>query len=196
MRTNGFLMIYVSIDASILSWEKSMQGKFLGLGVAMGAGIGAAIGASTGHIAQWEGVGVAVGVALGLFMSRAAKSARVMKLRESTWSPFQSPEVREICAHLTPTERARLLDDARQRGSQNAWWIALPASIATVACRYSWRLALLLLPLFAVYFMVWGLPRLRAMRRRTTELLCQTEWARSRGHTPDRLRLMTFPWSR
>ena len=34
---------------------------------------------------------------------------------ESTWSPFQSAEVREICAHLTPTEHARLMEDARGR---------------------------------------------------------------------------------
>ncbi len=124
-------------------------------------------------------------------------AAHAMKLSESTWSPFQSSEVREICAHLTATERARLLDDARQRGLQIGSWTAVPFGI--VCALSAWlprRLGLVLLPSFAVYFAVWGLPRLRAMRRRTTELLCQTEWARSQGYIPDRLRLMTFPWSR
>ena len=117
-----------------------------------------------------------------------------MKLSESTWSPFQSPEVREICAHLTPTERSRLLDGARQRGREIGQWIAVPLGIAVSSFMWSWRLGLLLLALFAVYFAVSGLARLRAMRRRTMELLCETEWARSRGYTPNRLRLMTFPW--
>src|SRR5712691_10423337 len=118
-----------------------------------------------------------------------------MGLSESTWSPFQSPEVREICAHLTPTERARLLDDARQRGRQIGRWIAVPIGIVAAFSVESWRLGLLLLPLLAIYLAVWGLPRLRAMQRRTKELLCETEWARSRGHTAGHLRLTAFPWS-
>jgi len=116
------------------------------------------------------------------------------ELSESTWSPFQSLEVREICAHLTPGERARLLDDARQRGRQIGQWIAVPFGIAFGSLVWSRRVGLLLLALFALYFACSGLPRLRAMRRRTSELLCQTEWALSRGYTPERLRLTTIPW--
>jgi len=115
-----------------------------------------------------------------------------MRLSESTWSPFQSPEVREICAQLTPTERARLVDDAQQRGRQIGRWIAVPFGIVAGFSVASWRLGLLLLPLLAMYLAVWGLPHLRAMRHRTTELLCETEWARSRGYTPEHLRLTTL----
>jgi MFS family permease len=59
-----------------------------------------------------------------------------------------------------------------------------------------WRFNLVLLALYAVYFAVFCLPRLKAVRRRTKELLCETEWARSQGYTPERLRLLKFPWQK
>jgi hypothetical protein len=119
-----------------------------------------------------------------------------MNSLKSTWSPLQSPEVREICAHLTSTEHEQLLQDARQRGRQIFFWLAAPLSFVIAFCLESWRFGRLVIPLFVVYFAVWGLPHLRSMRRRTLELLCQTEWAHNQGYTTDRLRLMTLPWSR
>ena len=122
--------------------------------------------------------------------------SRLRQITESTWSPLQSPEVREICAHLTPTEHTQLIEDAQQRGKQIGLWLAGPLAIVGIVFARSWRLGLLLLAIYAVYFILSGLPRLRAMRRRTTQLLCNTEWARSQDHTPDRLPLMKFPWSK
>ena len=101
-----------------------------------------------------------------------------MKLTESTWSPFQSAEVREICAHLTPEEHACLLGDARWRGQQIGQRLAVPSGVVAGSLGWSWQLGIVLLALFIVYFAVSGLPRLRAMRRRSIELLCETEWAR------------------
>jgi hypothetical protein len=117
-------------------------------------------------------------------------------ISESTWSPFQSAEVREICAHLSPTEHARLMQDARERGRMIGQLFAVPLAIVGVLLFWSWRLGLSLVALFAVYFVLWVLPRFRAMRRRTIELLCETEWARKHNFTPTRFRLMTFPWSK
>ncbi len=119
-----------------------------------------------------------------------------MNLTDSTWSPFQSPEVRDICEHLTPEERARVLDDARQRGQQLAQRIAVPLSIAVGSFMWSWHTGLVLLVLFVLYMGFSGLPLLQAMRTRSKELLCETAWARSRGYTPEGLRLMTPPWER
>jgi len=104
-------------------------------------------------------------------------------ISESTWSPFQSAEVREICAHLTPTEHALLMKDARERGRQIAYWFAFPLAFVAVF--------LALAALFVVYFVLWGLPRFRAMRRHSVELLCETEWARTRNYTPTNIKLMT-----
>jgi hypothetical protein len=133
-----------------------------------------------------------------------------MKLSESTWSPFQSPEVREICAHLTPDEKARLIANAGQCGTETGEWISAWMSAKSVPIMagflllffafqiFSWRgfwvgWALLLI-LLTIYFVVASLPRRRAMRRRSMELLCATEWAREHGYTPERLRLMKFPF--
>jgi hypothetical protein len=117
-------------------------------------------------------------------------------ISESTWSPFQSAEVREICAHLSPTEHARLMEDARQRGQQIGKWFAVPLAFVSAFLFWSWRLGLALVALFVVYFVVWVLPRFRAMRHRTIELLCATEWAHTHNYTPTRVKLMTFPWSK
>ena len=119
-----------------------------------------------------------------------------MKVTQSTWSPFQSPEVREICAHLTPAEHAQFIADARLRGTEIARWIAIPFGVAGGALYWSWQIGLVLLALFGVYFVVSGFPRLRAMHRRSMALLCETAWARGRGYTPERLRPMVFPWAR
>jgi len=116
-----------------------------------------------------------------------------MKTSQSTWFPFQSAEAREICAHLTPAEQARLMAQAHQNGSEIGLWIATPGSMAGVSFVASWQLGVAALALYAIYIVVSGWPRLRAMRRRSRELLCETEWARGRGYTPERLRWWKLP---
>ena len=119
-----------------------------------------------------------------------------MDLSKSTWSPFQSPEVRDICAHLTPDEHERVLDDARDRGRQLAQWIAVPLGIAVSSFMLSWRIGSVLVLLFGVYMAVSGIPRIRRMRQKAKHLLCETNWARSRGYRPESLRFMSFPWTK
>jgi len=117
-------------------------------------------------------------------------------ISESTWSPFQSAEVREICAHLSPTEHALLIEDARERGRQIGYWFAFPLAFVAAFLVTSWPLGLALSALFVVYFVLWGLPRFRAMWAHSVELLCETEWARTRNYAPTNIKLMTFPWSK
>src|ERR1039458_7575320 len=118
-----------------------------------------------------------------------------MKIMQSTWSPFQSPEVREICAHLTPVEHARLVTNARHRGAEIGGSMAtMSFAIAAVFLFLSWQLFswwtfLVGLALISIYFAIADAPRRQAMRRRSLELLCETEWAQSEGYTPDRLKL-------
>lgn len=61
---------------------------------------------------------------------------------------------------------------------------------------WSFHVGLILLLAYCIYFVLVALPRIRAMRRHSLELLCDTEWARSKGYTADRLKLMTSPWAR
>ena len=119
-----------------------------------------------------------------------------MDLSKSTWSPFQSPEIRDICAHLTPEEHARVLDDARERGRQLGQWIAVPFGVAVGSFMLSWRVGSVLVLLFVVYMAVSGIPWMQRMRRKTKQLLCETGWARSRGYRPESLRFMSFPWTK
>jgi hypothetical protein len=131
-----------------------------------------------------------------LWLRRLSMTIRLKGTSESIWSPFQSPEVREICAHLTRTEHALLMEDARGRGRQIGQWFAVPLAVVVGFLYWSWRLGLVLVALFVVYFVLWVIPRFRAMRRHSIEFLCETEWARSRNYAPARLRLMTLPWSK
>lgn len=131
-----------------------------------------------------------------LWIRRVPTSTRLKSTSEFTWSPFYSTEVREICAHLTPTEHARLMEDARgvcdrlDCGSLSLW------ALLVGLFYWSWQLGLLLVVLFLVYFVLWVLPRFRAIRRHSIELLCETEWARTHSYAPTRLRLMKLPWSK
>ncbi|MDB6068782.1 MAG: hypothetical protein JWR26_4990 [Pedosphaera sp.] len=112
-----------------------------------------------------------------------------MKIKEPAWSSFRSPQVSEICAHLTPAEHAELVADARRRGTEIGLWVAGPFGVTAGLFVWSWQVGLGLLVIFIIYFALHVYPRLRAMRQRSMALLYETEWARSQGYTPDRLGL-------
>jgi len=119
-----------------------------------------------------------------------------MKAMQSTWSPFQSPEVREICSHLTAAEKQRLLAQAADYGRQTAWWFALPFSVVAVSFFYSRPLGFVLLVPFIIYCVTVERRRIRAHQQRVRALLASTEFARERGYRPEALRMFVFPWSR
>lgn len=52
--------------------------------------------------------------------------------------------------------------------------------VGIVGALWSSPLRIALVALFVVYFVLWVLTGFRAMRHRTIELLCETEWARTR----------------
>ena len=125
-------------------------------------------------------------------------------LNFSTWSPFQSPEVRQICANLSPAERALILDDMRQHFADDrllkvfrfvTLLIGFGVALVKVWFGPSWLLGCALAFLIALYFVaLW--PEMRYMRHRSKELLCNTEFARSQGYEPEHLRTFAFPWSK
>jgi len=102
-----------------------------------------------------------------------------------TWSPFQSPEVKEICAHMTLEERTALTWRGALYGLWCAATFAIPLSRALVdQTPSSWTVAGILCTIHIIAIPFW----LRAQRR----FLCGTTWARTQGLTPDRLRLFHF----
>jgi hypothetical protein len=119
-----------------------------------------------------------------------------MKFTESTWSPFQSSEVRDICAHLTPAEKQHLLVLAAQYGRDSGWRFAVPFALVLISFPYSRLVGLVLLVCFITYCATLAQQRVRAHQRRVREFLCATGYARERGYTPDSLRMFALPWSR
>lgn len=100
----------------------------------------------------------------------------------STGSPFQSPEVRDICAHMTEAEKAA----ASRRGGFYGLWCAatLAGPLSLAISQRSWPVVLMAAVLIAMH--VACLPVWFRMQRR---FLCSTAWARERGIAPDQLAL-------
>ncbi len=113
--------------------------------------------------------------------------AKVTKPRQDwwTWSPLQSREVGEICAHLTGAERNHL---SVLGLLSSAWVVAtcfgLPAFLRANSGDGKWLVAGVWVVLFAV-----SIPMLQRMVR---HFLCSTAWAREHGCDPSRLRLFSF----
>src|SRR5262245_1413202 len=63
---------------------------------------------------------------------------QLRKLAESTWSPFQSTDVRDICAHLTVREKKQITSDAARRGREIFWHYALP--LGAIACSFKYSI--------------------------------------------------------
>jgi len=101
-----------------------------------------------------------------------------------TWSPFQSPEVREICRHMTREE----LDESLHRGAKYGVWagisIGLPMKILSTSESWgAWSIAVALLVAHAAIIPVW--------LRGTRQFLASTEWAQAQRYPTD-LRLFSF----
>jgi len=96
---------------------------------------------------------------------------------------------------LNADEREQLEENGRRHGRALAGVIVLPIGLVSISFLWSARVGFVSVMLFALYLGVVALPRMRAMRRRSHELICESEWARQRGYTPATLRFFAFPWS-
>jgi hypothetical protein len=119
-----------------------------------------------------------------------------MKPTESTWGPFQSPQVRDICAHLTADEKCQLAAKGEYLGHQVAWRFVAPFLLVAQSFVYSVLVGFVLLGLFAIYFITLGLPFIREQRKRLRELLCSIQYSQTRGYRPDALKMFAFPWTK
>jgi len=108
-----------------------------------------------------------------------------MKTNLKTWSPFQSPQLREICAHLTDAEQNEVSRRAGLYGLWAAFTFALPTSIAI----FLHNRVILVLAAVLIIAHIACISVRQNMRRR---YLCSAAWAREQGITPDRLSLFSF----
>ena len=111
----------------------------------------------------------------------------------NTWSPFQSGQVKEICAHMTSAE-------SRAAAGRGALWGVLigvvPAAIALVLGFAVFRSALvvviiclLTLPLIALVLSKKWFPNVVKSQQ---DFLASTEWARSQGIRAEDIQL--YKW--
>jgi hypothetical protein len=108
-----------------------------------------------------------------------------MKANWNTWSPFQSSEVRQICAHMTDSEEAEVKRRSESYGVWVAVTLAIPLAFAVVARNVIFTLiAAVLITIHVACIPIW--------QRMQKRFLCSTVWARERGITADRLRMFGF----
>lgn len=106
------------------------------------------------------------------------------RLDWTTYSPFNSPEVKEICSHLTSSEKAQFLFVGLLFGIWNAGAIFyIFHLVMSGRGSGSWIVACILGVLLVASF-----PILHRIQRR---LLCSTLWAREQGFVHERLPLFS-----
>ncbi len=111
----------------------------------------------------------------------------------STWSPFQSDQVKEICAHMTRDERRA----TAWRGAACGLLIALVFGMTAVLLgMVILRSALVVV---TVYLLVFPLAALASRKRwwphvvrSHQRFLASTEWAQSQGIKPEEIQLYTW----
>jgi len=99
-----------------------------------------------------------------------------------TWSPFQSENVRLICANMTEHEKSKV----EKQGGIYGIWCAL-----TFAVPISFLIMFESLPVhvLAGLLIVLHIAMIPRWQRRQKAYLCSTEWAAANGYKPEDLSL-------
>ena len=103
------------------------------------------------------------------------------------WSPFTSPEVREIYAHVTEVEKLRMKKFGAVFGIWNAATFFLP-----FVCVWFFPIPVPLNWIFSSVVLLVGLAFYPIWWRKMANLLCDTAWAKERGRNPAALRIFPF----
>ena len=104
-----------------------------------------------------------------------------------TWSPFQSEDLKRICANMTLEEKATVV----KRGGLYGVWVATTAAIPIGIAVAVQHTAVIVIAAILVAIHTACIPFWQRSQRR---FLCKTKWAREQGISPEQLRL--FRWSR
>ena len=101
-----------------------------------------------------------------------------------TWSPFQSKAVKDICAHMTEQEKTVVESFSKVTGLLAAIFFALPLSFGVMLVK-SLKSVYATIPL--IVWIAIGVFILLQKRKKSKELLCSTNWAKSQGYTRDKI---------
>jgi hypothetical protein len=109
----------------------------------------------------------------------------------SCWSPFRSPEVKEIYANLTPEEIHRLKDGTHLDGAMFGFlsWMVFYILFRLIPADWGFfvqfAIVVAIVPIFGFFAAA-------PLRKHAKNLLCDSAYAREKGYTPENLRLYSF----
>jgi hypothetical protein len=112
----------------------------------------------------------------------------LLRLRRNCklYPPFQSPEVREIYAHMTPDEKVAGSRLASLYGLSGSATFVVPVLLAATGHGYTCIIAAaILVTAFVVWIPIW--------QKMYWKFLCSTAWAQEQGLTPERIQSYAVP---
>jgi hypothetical protein len=101
-----------------------------------------------------------------------------------TWAPFQSKAVKDICAHMTEEEKTAVESFSKVTGLLAAICFALPLSFGVMLVK---SLESIYATTALIVWIIIGVLVLLQRRRKSKEILCSTNWAKSQGYTPEKI---------
>lgn len=101
-----------------------------------------------------------------------------------TWSPFQSPEAKAIYSNLTMYEYQEL-----QKLTNG---FAIRNGLICGVCALAFQQPYIILKVIALTILILHYFNQTSLIDELKVFLCSTEWAKSRGYTPESLKLYSF----
>lgn len=101
-----------------------------------------------------------------------------------SWSPFQSTVVKEIYANMNSQE----FDDLYRHASMCGFLNGISVGIVIFVFHKPFSIATIL----AVFLIILQIVSQRRFNKKLKAFLCSTDWAKSRGYTPESLKLYSF----
>ncbi len=179
-----------------LSWAKMLMANmpwFLGILIALVFGIGLGVPLWLWNRGQFQTASPASPLACGLTakmegacLAPAEPGGTCGSFTPGGISPWTSPEMREIYAHMTEAEKARLKMFGAAFGTWNAATFFLPLACIwffPIPVPANWIIASVVMLASLAFYPLWW--------RRCADILCGTAWAKGRDCKPEAIRI--FP---
>jgi hypothetical protein len=128
------------------------------------------------------------GIAPGSASNKTTDVSSQVRSGKRSWftSPLSSPEVQEIAAHMTPSEKREMMWLGGMFGIWNAatWFAPIWVLFFMAKPFNNWKLALVAWAIGIVFYPAWFKMMWKAA--------CSTEWAREQGIKPESLKKYSF----